>query len=125
MIYRICRLLDSQTKELACFLLSDTTLATEQQQTCPLPICPGEENRQRVDPEQPIETTGIYRDPWERRLRPLLATDMRLRDVTDTFNYLSRQDWLEAKRRGLRERNLREHAEIFLVSPRDEGQADL
>ncbi|KAK3896599.1 hypothetical protein C8A05DRAFT_48409 [Staphylotrichum tortipilum] len=118
-IYRICRLLDSQKDELAAFLLSDATLPD---QPCTLPILPAEANRQRVDPEQAIETTGIYRDPWERRLRPLGATDLRLRDVVDTFNYLSIQDYREARRRAERERTQREYTEIYLPSLRNEQQ---
>jgi hypothetical protein len=98
-IYRICRLLDSQTDELTKFLLSDPT-----PQHCPLPILPSEANRQRVDPEQAIETTGIYRDKWERRLRPLDEPDRRTKDVTDHFNYISHQDWREATVRAGRER---------------------
>ncbi|KAK3897689.1 hypothetical protein C8A05DRAFT_19590 [Staphylotrichum tortipilum] len=119
-IYRICRLLDSQKDELAAFLLSDTALPHQPEQPCALPILPSEANHQRVDPEQPIETTGNYRDPWERQLRPLAAADWRLRDVEDTFNFLSRQDWVEAKRRAGRERSLREYAEIFRPSVRNE-----
>ena len=94
-IYRICRLLDSQIQELTDFLLSETTPP----QHCPLPILPSEANRQRVDPEQAIKKTGVYRDPWERRLRPLAAGDARLSDVVDLFNYLSKEDYREARRR--------------------------
>jgi len=90
-IYRICRLLDSQTDELTEFLLADPT-----PQHYPLPILPSEANLERVDPEQALETTGIYRDKWERRLRPLEETDWRTRDVSDFFNYTSPQDWREA-----------------------------
>ena len=102
-IYRICRLLDSQKEELTEFLLSDTTPAH-----CPLPILPSEANRERVDPEQAIETTGIYRDPWERQLRPAHEVDWRLKDVADHFNYLSHQDWRETKLRAAKERNKRQ-----------------
>ncbi|KAL2140524.1 hypothetical protein VTI28DRAFT_3728 [Corynascus sepedonium] len=106
-IYRICRLLDSQTQELTEFLLSTTTPL----QYCPLPILPSEANRQRVDPEQAIQETGIYRDPWDRRLRPLAAGDRRLRDVIDLFNYLSKEDYREAKQRAYRERERRQEGE--------------
>ncbi len=61
-----------------------------------------------MDPEQAIEVTGIYRDPWERRLRPLRHGDLRTRDVVDTFNYLSREDWRAAQLRGRREGRKRE-----------------
>ncbi len=70
-------------------------------------MLPSEANRQRVDPEQAIEVTGIYRDKWERRLRPLDATDWRTKDVEDQFNYISRQDWREARVRAARERDRR------------------
>ncbi|KAK3896739.1 hypothetical protein C8A05DRAFT_20346 [Staphylotrichum tortipilum] len=106
-IYRICRLLDTQTRELTEFLLSDTAPL----QHCPLPMLPSEANRQRVDPEQAIQKTGIYRDPWERRLRPLDAGDARLRDVIDLFNYVSKEDYREAKQRAYRERERRERRE--------------
>ncbi|KAL2200146.1 hypothetical protein P885DRAFT_73979 [Corynascus similis CBS 632.67] len=86
-IYLICRLLDSQTQELTKFLLSDTTPL----QYCPLPILPNEANRQRVEPERAIQETGIYRDPWDRRLRPLAAGDRRLRDVIDLFIIFQRR----------------------------------
>ncbi len=84
-------------------------LATTPPQHCPLPILPGPENRQRVDPEQAIEKTGIYRDLWERRVRPLSEGDRRIKDVEDTFNYLSRQDWREAKLRGFHEMGKKEN----------------
>ncbi len=103
-IYRICRLLESQKEELVQFLLSEATPPHH----CPLPILPDEASRQRVDPEQAIEVTGIYRDPWERRLRPLHHGDRRTKDVVDTFNYLSREDWRAAKLRGSKERGKRE-----------------
>jgi len=105
-IYRICRLLDSQKEELTAFLLSETALLP--QQHCPLPILPSEANRQRVDPEQATETTGIFRDRWERRLRSLSETDWRTRDVADHFNYISHQDWREATLRAARERSRRQ-----------------
>ncbi|KAK4233174.1 hypothetical protein C8A03DRAFT_48199 [Achaetomium macrosporum] len=95
-IYRIYRLLDSQTEELSRFLLSDTTPP----QHCPLPLLPSEANRQRVDPEEDIEITGIHRDPWERRPRQYgepRFRDRRLKDVVDTFNYLSYEDWGAAR----------------------------
>jgi hypothetical protein len=112
-IYRIYRLLDDQKQELVQFLLADNNgpgpggtpqPPPQQQQKCPLPLLPSVANRQRVDPESPIAATGIYRDPWERRLRPPNDGDARLKDVTDTFNYLSREDWREAKKRAGRER---------------------
>ena len=110
-IYRICRLLDSQVEELARFLLSEpgpTAAASTQPENGPLPILPSEANIERVDPESAIETTGIYRDPWERRLRPLDEVDKRTRDVIDTWNFLSHEDYSAAKRRARSERDERE-----------------
>lgn len=104
-IYRICRLLDDQKRELTEFLLSDTV--TTMPQHCPLPLLPSKANRQRIGLEQPIETTGIYRDLWERRLRPLSNGDRRLEDVVDECNYLSCEDYREAKRRAEREQTKR------------------
>jgi hypothetical protein len=106
-IYRICRLLDGQVEELTNFLLSDTSPP----QHCPLPIVPSEANRQRVDPELRIKKTGIYRDLWERQLRPLHETDFRVKDVVDLFNYLSYDDYREAKQRAFRERDKRQERE--------------
>ncbi|KAK4096058.1 hypothetical protein N658DRAFT_532666 [Parathielavia hyrcaniae] len=72
--------------------------------SCPLPILPSQGNRQRVDLEQDIQATGIYRDPWERRLRPVAAGDLRTRDVVDEFNYLSIENYQKGRRRAERER---------------------
>ena len=62
------------------------------------------ENQKRVDPEEPITTTQIYRDTWERRPLAEGDFDARLRDVVDDFNYVSRNEWAEA---GLRAREMR------------------
>ncbi len=95
-------------EELTQFLLSATP-----PQNSPLPIIPSAANRQRVDPEQSIETTGIYPDRWERRVRPIRRGDRRTKDVEDTFNYLSRQDWKEAQRRGFSEMDKKEKEYIL------------
>jgi hypothetical protein len=58
-----------------------------------------------------METTGIYRDPWERRTRPPGESDRRLRDVVDRFNYLSKEDYREAKQRAYREQDRRQERE--------------
>jgi hypothetical protein len=92
--YRICRLLDSQKGSLVQFLLSDDATPLRDL----IPILPTQENRKRVDPEEAMETTGIYRDLWERRLRPPEEGDHRLRDVGDLFNFVSRVEQLEARR---------------------------
>lgn len=45
--------------------------------------------------------TGIYRDWWERRPRSVDEGDSRLRDVLDDFNYISRDEWADAKLRAI------------------------
>jgi hypothetical protein len=61
--YRIYQLTDSQRQHLLKFLVSETTPPAE----CPIPIYGTEDNRQRVDPEEAVTDTGIYRDLWERK----------------------------------------------------------
>lgn len=87
------------------FLLSETTPLPEQ---CPLPILPSQESQERFDPESSIQRTGIYRDPWERRLRPLEERDLRSRCVTGPFNYLSRLDMRKGQHRSMDERHERQ-----------------
>ncbi|KAL1837763.1 hypothetical protein VTJ49DRAFT_3427 [Mycothermus thermophilus] len=94
--YRICRLLDSQVSELVEFLLSEPE---ESGTRCPLPVLPTQENRDRIDPEADIHTTGIYRDPWERRLRPLREGDRRTGCIVNTFDFLTDKGWSAAQRR--------------------------
>jgi hypothetical protein len=106
-IYRIYRLLDHQQLDLLQFLLSEATPPPTPPPKCPLPILPSKDNRQRVDPEMPIETTGIFRDPWDRRLRSLWDGDARTKNVIDLFSYLSFEDWRAAMVRGRRSRRLR------------------
>ncbi|KAK4139780.1 uncharacterized protein C8A04DRAFT_15559 [Dichotomopilus funicola] len=107
-IYRICRFLDGQVEDLVDFLLSETTPSPEQ---CPLPILPGPNNGQRFDPESPILRTGVWRDPWERRLRPRTEKDLRnTTSVTNEFNYEPHWDMGEAKERCRRERTERGYA---------------
>ena len=98
--YRIYRLLDEQKQQLVQFLLS------EKPSSCPLPIHGDRNNRIRVDPEEPISETGIYRDLWERRPLEAGFVDRRTRDVIDIdFDYTSRQEWDEAHGRGIRARS--------------------
>lgn len=103
-VYRIYRLLDSQKQDLLHFMLSDPHPSTMPPPECPLPILPSDDNRQRVDPESPMEKTGIFRDPWERR-PPLYnrRADPRLKDVSDGLNYISDAEQREARRRARRE----------------------
>ncbi|KAG8168348.1 hypothetical protein KVR01_001097 [Diaporthe batatas] len=72
--YRICLLTDAQKKVLLDFLLdvpgTGRSGPVKETDACPLPILPDETNVQRVDPEEPIRYTGVYRDQWERRMPP-------------------------------------------------------
>ncbi|KAK3934669.1 hypothetical protein QBC46DRAFT_358846 [Diplogelasinospora grovesii] len=104
MTYRIYRLLDSQKLELLQFLLSN---AEPPGILSPLPILGDENNRQRVDPEEPVETTGIYRDLWERKPLGKDELDRRLRDVTDRIDFPTDDDLYHAQERAgiRRERN--------------------
>ena len=100
--YRIYRLLDEQRQQLLQFLLS------EKPSSCPLPIHGDINNRVRVDPEEPISETGIYRDLWERRPLGEDDGDMRTRDVIDVdVDYTSRKEWDEAHSRAMRARRRR------------------
>ena len=65
----------------------------------PLPILGDENNLARVDPEEPIDRTGIYRDIWERRPLPDDAFDLRTKDVINSIDYPRRIDWDEASAR--------------------------
>ncbi|RFU23708.1 hypothetical protein B7463_g12630, partial [Scytalidium lignicola] len=89
--YRICKLLDSQKRQLLDFFSSESP------QHNPLPILSNGNNLQRVDPEEPISRTGIYRDKWERNPRPLYFGDGRSRTVYDPLNFPTRQDQNEAQ----------------------------
>ncbi len=40
-----------------------------------------------------MKDTGIYRDMWERRPLTEDDVDARLKDVVDTFNYMSEEEW--------------------------------
>ncbi len=59
---RIYQLLPEQRKALLDFLLAEEPPAA-----CPLPILGDDHNRTRVDPQEPMRETGIYRDLWERK----------------------------------------------------------
>ena len=92
-MYRIFKMTDSQRHSLIQFLLADATPPP----SCPLPILGSKSNRERVDPEEPLEATGIYRNLWERNTPVYtLNGDRRLKDVIDTFNYLSDDDFFAA-----------------------------
>ncbi|KAK0722680.1 hypothetical protein B0T26DRAFT_674357 [Lasiosphaeria miniovina] len=80
--YCIYQLLASQKQQLLDFLLSNPASTS-----CPLPIL-GDKNKVRcIDPEEPIGSTGIYRDPWERKPLPLDAPDMQKKDLRVALDY--------------------------------------
>ncbi|KAG7290258.1 hypothetical protein NEMBOFW57_000257 [Staphylotrichum longicolle] len=94
--YRIYQLLPEQRNALLDFLLAD-----ELPSTCPLPILGDRNNRIRVDPEEPIRTTGIYRDLWERNGIPPGVGDVRLRDVWDKTEFPTLDDYSASRHRAL------------------------
>jgi len=102
--YRIYRLLDSQKRQLLNFLFSNALLPSS-----PLPILGNQNNLQRIDPEEPIETTGIYRDRWERKPLSPDAGDDRLRDVIDGLDYPTDEDWASSRTRALERREAMYH----------------
>lgn len=95
--YRIHQLLPEQRKALLDFLTADDTPSAN-----PLPILADENNRIRVDPEEPIQTTGIYRDLWERKDLPPTEGDARLRDVWDRVEYPTMDDFGASQERAFR-----------------------
>jgi hypothetical protein len=97
--YRIYQLLPEQREALLDFLLVD-----EPPSTSPLPILGDQDNRIRVDPEEPIQTTGIYRDLWERKELFPDASDARLRDVISQIDYATMEDFGAAQERAYERR---------------------
>jgi hypothetical protein len=108
--YRIYQLLPEQRSALLDFLIAE-----EPPSASPLPILGNEDNRIRVDPEEPIQTTGIYRDPWERKELAPDAGDSRLKDVWDTMEYPTREDFSASRRRAFE----RKHRVIAEMSDSD------
>ena len=106
MTYRIYRLLDGQKLELLQFLLSEAPPPG----SSPLPILGDQNNRRRVDPEEPVEITGIYRDLWERKPLGKDQLDRRLKDVIDRIDFPTDEDLEQAQQRAAirRERIRRE-----------------
>ena len=102
--YRIYRLHDDQKQTILEYLLSDAAQTAKTPASasypCPLPVHPDGANLVRVDPEEPLWETGIYRDKWERRPMTKDDLDVRKRDVIDTFNFLSSGDFFKANTRG-------------------------
>lgn len=98
--YRICGLTGEQKTSLVRFLLAATL--ERDGPRCPLPITPGLENTNRVDPEEPISWTGVYRDAWERKLHIEELGDGRSRDVwslSSPSDWVTFDAWQEARSR--------------------------
>lgn len=104
--YRIWRLLDTQKKVLLEFLLSDKNINGHTDSAPnPFPILPDRNNLTRIDPEDPIHKTGIYRDPWERKPLSDRAVDPRLLCCAFNFmDYPSRADYKRSVERALTRR---------------------
>lgn len=92
--YRICKLLDEQKRALLDFLTADAPPDSH------LPILPDQNNLQRVDPEEPLSRTGVYRDFWERKDLPLEGWDSRMKDVLYRIDYPTDKDFGESQGRG-------------------------
>ncbi|KAL9567131.1 hypothetical protein ACKAV7_008900 [Fusarium commune] len=97
--YRICRLTSEQKLQLLNFLTA------EEPDHNPLPILPDEKNDYRIDPEEPPEEIGIYRDIWDRSELREDAYDPRLRDVWNQVDYLTHSDKGNAADRALERKN--------------------
>lgn len=100
--YRIWQLQDTQKNDLLDFLLSDEGRGGSRNNAadCPLPIFPDQKNVTRIDPEEPISETGIYRDTWERK--PLGDDDGDQRSHCVSYNsldYTSREDHQRSRQR--------------------------
>ncbi|KAI3341393.1 hypothetical protein F4824DRAFT_496144 [Ustulina deusta] len=97
--YRIYQLIDKQRCDLVKFLLSETTPPAE----CPIPIHGTSENQQRIDPEEAVTDTGVYRDVWERKPLALGQADPRDRTVWDKIEHPTLREFCNTRRRaGLR-----------------------
>jgi hypothetical protein len=106
--YRICQLLPEQRQALLNFFLADE-LPSEN----PLPILPDQNNRIRVDPEESIRDTGIYRDLWERKDIPRNYGDARLRDVMSGLDYPTHADFGTSRRRAFVRKRRIDHEDAW------------
>jgi hypothetical protein len=100
--YRLYALLDEQKQRLLDFFSAENPEDADS----PLPILGDSNNRKRVDPEEPISRTGIYRDAWERKLRhPDHDRRRGRKDIMDLLDYTSWEEFQEAVRRGRKAEN--------------------
>lgn len=74
---------------------------------------PNQDNRIRVDPEEPIRDTGIYRDLWERKDIPPSRGDPRLRDVSSPLDYPDIEDHFASKHRAMERLRRKEDEEAW------------
>ncbi|KAK4147302.1 uncharacterized protein C8A04DRAFT_34038 [Dichotomopilus funicola] len=95
--YRIFQLLPDQRSAFVDFLLADDPAPAS-----PFSILPDENNRIRVDPEEPIRETGIYRDPWERAELGRDQGDGRYITVWDRLEYPTTEDYIASRGRAQR-----------------------
>lgn len=101
--YRIWQLLDTQKKALLDFLVSEQQDIEENGKdgvVYPLPLYPDQKNLTRIDPEERISETGIYRSLWERK--PLGDEDGDPRSHCASYNsldYTSMADFERSKER--------------------------
>ncbi|KAI1422801.1 hypothetical protein F5Y12DRAFT_799294 [Xylaria sp. FL1777] len=91
--YRIYQLTEKQRCDLVNFLLSETTPPAE----CPIPILGNDENHDRVDPEESVLDTGVYRDVWERKT--LGDEDIDPRKDVWGIDWTSYRDFCKTRRR--------------------------
>lgn len=92
--YRICLLTDVQKRALMDFLQAEEG---GNQVPCPLPILLDGTNTQRVDPEEPIRETGVFRDAWDRVTpSPEWMGDGRSHCVWNSLDFPTKADHREA-----------------------------
>lgn len=92
--YRICLLTDAQIRTLMDFLQDEEG---GDKVPSPLPILPDETNTQRVDPEEPIRVTGVFRDAWDRVTPPPeWMGDGRSHCMWDPLDFPTKADHQEA-----------------------------
>lgn len=114
--YRISKLTEEQTSAFLCFLVTRRAQREEPKAghseehecedlggRCPLPILPDETNLHRVDPEEHISVTGVYRDVWEREMPPPeWMGDGRASDVRNPIDFPTKASQGEAYLRWIR-----------------------
>ncbi|POR33444.1 Uncharacterized protein TPAR_06377 [Tolypocladium paradoxum] len=107
--YRIYQLTDGQRQLLLNFLQSQDIRPAS-----PLPILCGDDNRIRVDPEEPIGETKIYRDIWERKPLTPNDPDRRLKDVCTTgLDWLTVEEWKESHHRAFETKWKQDYPDLF------------